>query len=247
MGMNEQWRRQVGPAAFGKLIYFLDFGRTDLITLAGSKVSSIRSAVNSTYTFSQGTDANRPTWNSSSALFGGRPSVTLAGSQVLQATANVTISSGIMTFFYVGKFTTASVNVALLGEDPAAQNQAFYWIINSGTLQLLYDKPIGSNTVRNSSIAVDTSAVHRYQASIDATAVNTGMHHYRDGTLVDAAYSGTAAGNGVLGSFQHRVFASVGAAAGVSGECSMLGMFDGLPYGSNYAALDDWLRWTNGL
>jgi hypothetical protein len=145
------------------------------ITLSGSTVSQWQDT-SGTYTFSQGTALNQPTYIQGDATYNGRPylsfnnsnSNNLSGANGLSLQGNRT-----WQVIIIGKYNTATTNWRLMQSDKAV-DKGFYCpsVISSSSFEMTFTDDSGTGRTLNPGISSDTK-LHMFSLEVDRLSAGT--------------------------------------------------------------------------
>lgn len=223
----------------------LNSANTSIISTA---VATLGDSSGNARDFTQGTAANRPSYTSSDANFGGRPTMTFDGTNDALTRGTAYGNFAGRTFYAVFRIPSSTADARIYSDQTGAVASNCY-LHTSNTLGIVaaYNNPAGTVTAKAQAISVNTTYV--VGAAFDfATGAAAVPRLYLNG-VATGSYASTAASNGTT-------FASGTHGLG-SGSNGVSSLFTGtiatvLDYSVTHTdaqmrQISAWLKWRFGL
>lgn len=236
------------PPLVEGLEFFGDLSSSRTSIVSGA-VATLGDSSGNARDFTQATSTKRPAYSSSDFNFGGRPSMTFDGVDDLLVASAFAIPGNVATVYVVFR-TGASVTpeMRILAQRTGANANALLVRILLSKWEGSFSNPANTITTKSSGVTLATTTTYRGVAGFDATngpaAVPT---MYVNGSST-GSYALTNASNG-----GPLVSAAWGLGSNDSGANPFVGSAtDFLIYSKSHSAaevtaIDDWLKWRNGL
>lgn len=251
--INPRWsaiRRGRGdlPPIVANLEFFGDLSSPRTSIVSGA-VATLGDSSGNARDFTQSTSTKRPTYSSSDANFGGRPSMTCDGVDdfLLRATAFAAMSNITIYIVHKGSTYTSFDHMFAIDNAPNDGSVVIYLDAAATLFGVRYNHPSGAG---NLSVRDITGSATLAQRLAYSGALSTG------GALWTTYLNGASSGSNIAtlassGGASSTANAAIGAIP--TGSQNFATTFtDILVYSSAHSAaqvtaIDDWLKWRNGL
>lgn len=245
MSLAARWsriRRGRGglPPLVDGLEFFGDLSSPDTSIVSGS-VATLGDSSGHARHFTQTTSTNRPTYNSSDSNFGGRPSMTFDGVNDWLLGPSFSDGAGGATCTIYGIVNGGSAGRVYTG---SGAGEPLLRVFSATVVQGLY-----TNTgVTAKDYTRSSGALVRYAVVFDGTTGSTAIPKFYVNGVDGGSYSASAASNGVIANSLRAIGANVAGSGGFfNGTLVDPLAYSGAHTAAQVTAVDDWLKWRNGL